>query len=1479
MGNEIISDQPYQELPSGTVTFLFTDIEGSTELLKQLGDEYAAILADQRKIVREVFRRWDGQEVDTQGDSFFVSFPRANQAVAAAAEMQSALANHSWPEDVKVGVRMGLHTGEPLVEEEGYVGIDVHRAARIAQVGHGGQVLLSETTTALILDELPDGVSLLDMGRHLLKDLSRPEHIRQLKIEDLPSEFPPLTSLEMLPAIDLREPRSIGESPYQGLSAFQEDDAEFFFGREGFTDRLIDAVKTHPMVAVIVGSSGSGKSSTVFAGLLPQLRKEGGWSIAQFRPGSQPLTALMSVLIPLIEPDLQTADRLVETRKLADALRSGDLPLHDIVNQAIEKNADLDNLILVVDQFEELYTLCQDEEERGRFKDELLDVVLSGGRQKHFVLLLTMRADFMGQALTHRPFADALQEASLLMGPMTRDELRSAVEKPAEMQGAIFEAGLVERILDDVGEKPGNLPLLEFALTLLWEAQNDGWLAHADYEAIGSVDGALARYADEVYDNFGESDKEQAHRIFIQLVKPGEGTEDTRRVTTRAELADEDWKLVQHLADKRLVVTGRDADENDTVEVVHEALIQRWGQFRRWMQEDRDFRSWQERLRTTLRVWEASNQNIQALLRGLPLNEAENWWAERGNELSAAEEALIQASLAEREQRSEVEEQRQAREDRLERTRRVLSRGLIGVLGIGLVVALGLTYFAFNQRDEAEQSAALALTEADARATAEIEAVQEAESRATAQADAEEQRHAALVQASIGLSSQAALELEGTSPELAVLLALEALENYPYTWQAERALGQAVFENHLRLTLVHDAWINTATWSPDQSQIVTASDDTTAKVWDAVSGELIFTFEHADWVISGVWSPTGDRILTHSGAGEVYVWDAATGNLIQSFNLEGGYALQVAWSPGGDQILIASWDVGNSKVWDVGTGDLLLTLAAGRVCKQGIGMCAQQNEAWSPSGDRILTYDDVGNFQIWDARSGEQLRHVSAHDKRINSVAWFPDGERIVTGSVDSTSKIWSAETGEELVSFEKHEDEVLMASWSPSGDRIVTPGDEDRTARVWDAASGEELVVFDRHNGAVFTAVWSPNGEHILSTGEGGVRLWNASSGEEIQAFFGHAAPPFFAEWSASGEQILTAGPDGTAKIWDVVGGMEILEIPAEAGAYDFLAWSPDGTRIARNFFGEGNPVKVYDAFSGELLLSFPTDHDYEVWTISFSPSGDRIATSTEGDATVKIWDATDGELVTIFEGHEIEGDEERGLPNPRWSPDGTKIVSSGASAIRIWDAVTGEEEMVFEDPQGADQFGGIKINRWSPDGTRIALVSYAYAMIWNAVSGEIEHELFPPDNRVDVHDVSWSPDGTRLAAPADDGLLRIWDTSSGEKLLEVPGNDSLSIEMKWLPSGDRIISGDLSSTIKMFDTFTGAEVFSAQVPKHIFAFLSPDGSRFATLDPTGGPVKIFSIWNSLDELMDIARECCVFRQLTAVEREQFGLPVLDSE
>ncbi len=243
-----------RELPEGTVTFLFTDIEGSTKLLRQLGDEYAKVLADQRRILRAVFAIWHGSEVDTQGDSFFISFPKATEAAAAAVEIQRSLTEHKWPQDVQVRVRMGLHTGEPLAAEEGYVGMDVHRAARIAHVGHGGQVLLSATTTELVIDELPDGASLLDHGHHGLKDIARPEHIRQLVIRGLRSDYPPLKSLE---AIDADMPVIPNNLPVQSTP---------FIGREEELAAL-EGMLIDPDIRLItiVGPGGIGKTRLALA--------------------------------------------------------------------------------------------------------------------------------------------------------------------------------------------------------------------------------------------------------------------------------------------------------------------------------------------------------------------------------------------------------------------------------------------------------------------------------------------------------------------------------------------------------------------------------------------------------------------------------------------------------------------------------------------------------------------------------------------------------------------------------------------------------------------------------------------------------------------------------------------------------------------------------------------------------------------------------------------------------------------------------------------------------------------------------------------------------------------------------------------------------------------------------------------------------------------------------------------------------------
>jgi hypothetical protein len=330
--------------------------------------------------------------------------------------------------------------------------------------------------------------------------------------------------------------------PYRGLFAFREEDAPFFFGRDAFTKMLVEAVQQQSLVAVI-GPSGSGKSSAVFAGLIPRLRvgvKDlAPLHIVSFRPGDRPFRNLAAKLVPLLETRMSETDQLLEINKQTKALRQGGLSLRDVVTRILEKNSG-DRFLLVIDQFEELYTLCRDARERLLFLDSLLEAV---NYTPNFTLVLTLRADFLGQALSYRPFGDALQYADLKLSPMNREELQAVVEQPATMLGVTIESGLTERILDAVSAEPGNLPLLEFALNQLWAKQRDAQLTHAAYEEIGGVEAALSGYAEEAYGRLNEEEKERARRIFIQLVRPGEGTEDTRRLATRTEVGEENWDL------------------------------------------------------------------------------------------------------------------------------------------------------------------------------------------------------------------------------------------------------------------------------------------------------------------------------------------------------------------------------------------------------------------------------------------------------------------------------------------------------------------------------------------------------------------------------------------------------------------------------------------------------------------------------------------------------------------------------------------------------------------------------------------------------------------------------------------------------------------------------------------------------------------------------------------------------------------------
>jgi hypothetical protein len=651
--------------------------------------------------------------------------------------------------------------------------------------------------------------------------------------------------------------------PYRGLFHFGPGDAEYFFGRESFVKRLFQAIQTRNFIPLL-GASGSGKSSVVLAGLIPKLEQEqkDRWKFTHFRPGSDPFHALALALVPLYTTSLDDTEQIAQTRKLAGYLNDNTVPLSDVFAK-IQQNHFNHRILLIADQFEEIYTQCSDHTVRNRFLNCLLASFqpFDSSSSSSTVLVTTMRADFLANALSYRPFADMLQNADVKLGAMNKVELTEVIEKPAKKLGVTFEVGLIERILNDIEVEPGNLPLLEFALTELWKKRTGKQLTHSAYEAIGQVKGALADYADDKYVKLTSKEQEQARRIFIQLVRPGEGTEDTRRRANRSELDEENWNLItrkEGLADSRLVVTNRNDSEHETVEVVHESLIQNWGQLRQWMNTDRGFRAWQERLRSSMNQWEELERNEDALLQSVLLAESEQWLKERLVELSLTEQEYIRQSVNLRDRLLKEEEERKQRELNQERKARKLAQTRNIILTLSVLALSALTVFAFSQQQQKEKQ----------------------------RIEAEKQRITAL-------SSSSELLFDSRQEFEAILQGLQAGINF----KKIGAVEESEIKNKLITTLesiiyrireknfisLKNGKIDDISFSPNNQIIASTSQDKIVRLWD-LEGKLIKAIPHEHSVKNVNFHPKNDEIIV-SLSDTLKFWNIVNGELLKSLSI------------------------------------------------------------------------------------------------------------------------------------------------------------------------------------------------------------------------------------------------------------------------------------------------------------------------------------------------------------------------------------------------------------------------------------------------------------------------------------------------------------------------------------------------------------------------------------------------------------------
>ncbi|HEX5836593.1 MAG TPA: BTAD domain-containing putative transcriptional regulator, partial [Anaerolineales bacterium] len=1170
---------------TGRVTFLFTDIEESTRLLETLGEQYAAVLEKHHEILRSTIQKWSGREVDSQGDGFFAVFPRALEAVQCAAEAQQAFHSQVWIKNTAVRVRMGLHTGEPLIASIGYVGMDVHQAARICDAAHGEQVLLSQSTREAVLYDLPGTLTLRDLGEHRLSGLKFPIPIYQLVVEGLPSDFPSIRT-----RLSGTEAPTPGDPPFKGLHYFDESDVDLFFGREKLTARLVERLCEGQPLSVIIGASGSGKSSLVRAGVIPALKAgkplvdgirppEGSvdWRIHIITPTAHPLEALATELT-------RDTESVTAAATLMDDLSQDPRSLALFCARRREKR----HTLLVIDQFEELFTLCRDEFEREAFIDNLLTAIATG--ENRITLMLTLRADFYAHLAHYPELRDAVAQHQEYIGPMTSEELRRAIEEPARRAHWNFAPGLVDLILRDVGDEPGALPLLSHALLETWKRRSGHTLTLKGYADAGGVHGAIAHTAEGVYEILSDEEKAIARDIFLRLTELGDGTEDTRRRASLKELMshveepEEVRAVLNRLADARLLTLAE-----ESAEVAHEALIREWPTLREWLNQDREGLRLHRRLTEAASEWELLERDPGALYRGVQLAQAGEWAASRPQALNAGERVFLNASI-EQEQIEEWErEEQQKRElaaaqrlaeteraraeeqtrsaNRLRMRNRVITS--VGILSLLLALLAGV----FSVRSSQSQRQAQI-----AEAQAELLRDNALLAQAAAQAEGERAENEKRLAISRELAIASVNNLD-VNPERSILLALHALSQSD-TPEARDALHRALQAFRVELSVQHDDIVEDVAYSPDGTRLATASDDGTARVWDAATGEELL-------------------------------------------NLETGPSASVAFSPNGKLLATADYEARTVSLWDAVSGEKLLTLA---------GHSAGVNHiAFSPDGAQIASAGEDKSVKIWDVATGQLLLTLTGHKDIVSSVAFSPDGTELATGSWDHSVKVWDARTGVELLSFSEYS-EPAEAAFSPDGTRLVISFGEG--AEVRELSTGGQLFTVSGHTSLVERVLFSPDGEQIATVSiDGTVKLWSAQSGTELMTLAGHTSSVFSAAFSPDGTYLVTASGDGTARVWNIspAGSREWLTISRPGYELRQVIYSPDGRRLAAASFD--GTARIFDAEQGRELLTL-SGHTARVWSVAFNSDGSRLATTSE-DNTAKIWDAWTGQELLTLSGH----------------------------------------------------------------------------------------------------------------------------------------------------------------------------------------------------------------------------------------------------
>lgn len=1196
-------------------------------------------------------------------------------------------------------------------------------------------------------------------------------------------------------------PTGAERNPYKGLQAFGEADTEDFFGREQLVAHLLerfDGTGQRARVVTVVGPSGSGKSSLVRAGLIPALRQGGArgserWFVATMRPGPQPLAELERALT-----EVATCGR----DEISDALVSGSDGLARAVDRALPEASS--ELLLVVDQFEELFSLAGGEQRR-QFAAHLHHVATNADSRVR--LVLTLRADFYDHPLLDPGLGEMVATSTMALPALSAEELERAVAEPAKAVGVRPHPELIAQITSDVAATPAALPLLQYALTELFERRSGDALTLEGYRAIGGVQGALAGRAEQLYASLDPAAQEACRQLCLRLVTVTEQRVDVRRRVRRDELTelttdDTIEHVIETFGRHRLLTFDRDpVTREPTVEVAHEALLDAWDRLRGWIEQARTDLRMRQRLTIALEEWAASGYDGAYLLHGSRLDEFEQWSHTCQITLTPAEHQLLEASRAAETARQEREDARREHERRLERRAINRLRAVAVISVVAAVAAAGLSVFAFYQRDQADQQRRLA---------------------------------------SAGELATAASAALNDDPELSILLGMEAVRatreaDGTVLADAETTLRRAIKESRVRQRL------------PAGSAVSVAPDGRIATL--AAGGTL------------AIWGSDGEKIRELGDEFAPPVQGRGSSGSMHDLDV----------SPDGSRIVVADADrqgvilsttgEEQTRLGLPGDGDAPDTLRDPR---------DPTRPRFSPDGQYVAAVLVNPNARasprqwlgVWDARSGTLIDGVIAHQRNIRAHAFGPDGSRLVTAGADRI-RLHRVDTGEQ------EGERVLDTEWErllgedmpsiesvafhPDGDRLAL-GTDDGRVQLRRAANGNRIETFTGHTRPVRSVAFrEPAGKRLVTGAGRQARVWEVDTGREVIALAGHKDAVTEAAFLGHG-RVITTSTDNTTRVWDVSvpGGVEHGALPAAASrGAPSAVFSPEGSRLAAS--GPEGTVRIWDVETGknEAVLEAPDQLDEPVRRITYSGDGETVAavsSSSPERRVILVWDTDRGEV-------RIEGTSFAQVADLALSHDGSSLaIVERDGDVRVTDLGSDEEWSAELDAGTPSRVA------YAPDDEQLLVGTSEAGVIVDAATGEEVARLQGVDGP--IADVA--VDGDRVVVAESDGAIGSFDPSTGDRIAHLASSRSVDDMDVWanvlaVARGDTIAVHHVDTRQKQFDFRYDHRVGSVHI--------SPDGRYLATALSTP---RIQLHVMGTDALLDLARQR-VTRSLTERECRQY--------